>query len=551
MPNKNSKIVFLSVLLIAVLGIIVYANSLHGEFLWDDYHLVKDNTFIRDLSNITKYFTGSIGAGAQRAYHFYRPLQTLTYAIDYVFWKQDVTGYHLTNMLLHILTALSVYWLINVLFKDNLIALFTGLFFVAHPLHTEAVAYIAGRSDSLAAMFMFLCMVFYVKNAERKSASLRIIMALAYIAALLSKESAMFLPMPLLLYHYTFKKKINAIDFGSLLAIAISYIIVRATVLKGMLTDIINNTTIADRMPGFFVAIFNYIKLLLFPFGLHMEYAEKLFFWSDPKAFLGTLLVFLCVGFAFKKKKANNLIFFSILWFFLLLTPYSNIYPINAYMAEHWLYVPSVGFFLLIAYGFRLSYKIERFKYITIALIIGLLSFYSVLAIRQNVSWGNPFLFYNRLLKYVQDSETVYNNLGVLYAQKDDYQKAIEMFKKSIDIKFYYDDPYFNLGKSYKMLGRYKEAIDFYEKGLQYTKNPVKLGTYYDMGEAYTNAGKYPQAISIYKKIIEVNPVDGHAFHNLSVIYLQKGERDLAMQYYNEAAKRGLNDQALLESIRS
>ena len=155
----------LPLILITVLGFAVYGNAINGAFLWDDQLLIKDNQYIRDYSYLGQIFSSDTEAGAGEQSGFWRPIQIFTYTIEYSLWQLNASGYHLTNIILHILVALSVFWLVNILFDNQRLALFTGLLFVAHPIHTGAVAYISGRADSLAALFMLLCFVFYSKTA--------------------------------------------------------------------------------------------------------------------------------------------------------------------------------------------------------------------------------------------------------------------------------------------------------------------------------------------------------------------------------------------------
>ena len=161
---SSEAITILSLVLIALLGFGVYAESLQGEFLLDDYVLVKDNVRIKSWFNLPRLFTEQIAAGGGRKWHAYRPLQMITYMTDYSLWRLNPRGYHFTNILLHLAAALSIFWLVNLLFGDRLTSLFTTLLFVAHPVHTGAVSYISGRADSLAAAAMVLCLVFYLKN---------------------------------------------------------------------------------------------------------------------------------------------------------------------------------------------------------------------------------------------------------------------------------------------------------------------------------------------------------------------------------------------------
>jgi len=313
---KKKHILF-SVFLIIVLGFAVYSNSLGGEFLWDDRYLVKENIHIRDWSNLEQVFTRDIGAGAGRKYNFYRPIQICTYMVDYSFWKMNPRGYHLTNILLHISVALALFWFINLLFQNRHLSLIASSLFVVHPIHTEVVSYISGRSDSLSALFMILCCIFYIKQLTLKNISIFMLMVASYALALLSRESSLILPAALLLYHFTFQKKIKPAFFCPLLALSFIYVILRLTVLKFTTPEAAQvSTVLLERLPGFFVVLFKYIQLLFLPFNLHMEYGGKLFAFSDPKAIFGILIFVILVIVAFRKREENNLVMFSVLWFF-------------------------------------------------------------------------------------------------------------------------------------------------------------------------------------------------------------------------------------------
>ncbi|KPK42993.1 MAG: hypothetical protein AMJ78_00005, partial [Omnitrophica WOR_2 bacterium SM23_29] len=289
-PIKKGTIL-LSIALIIILGFVAYGNSLNGELLWDDHYLVKKNLFIKNPAYLPNIFTENIGAGGKGRFSFYRPLQILTYMVDYSLWELNAMGYHLTNTLLHILVAIGIYWLINVLCSDNLLSLFTALLFVVHPVHTEAVTYISGRADSLVAILMLLCIIFYIKNINKGNLALYAVMVLSYILALLSRENSLILPVLILLYHYAFKMRIKPKLFLPLLGLACLYIVLRVGVFRFMLPHEGCPYTTLQRIPGFFVAITNYSRLLLLPFDLHMEYGLKYFTLSNPKALLGAAIL--------------------------------------------------------------------------------------------------------------------------------------------------------------------------------------------------------------------------------------------------------------------
>jgi len=334
-PPAKKAVILASIALVIVLGFAVYANSLNGKFVYDDRDLIENNTLIKEWPISPKIFTTYFAQGSCEKSPFYRPFQMIAYAIDYRMWKLNVVGYHLTNILLHILAALCVYWLINILFNDKILSALTAVFFAVHPIHTGVVNYISSRADSLYLFFMLASFIFYIKSLKAKGVACYIIMVSSYSLALLSKENSLILPALILLYHYTFREKIRFREFLSISGVAFIYVLLRTTVLKYLITGVISNTTLIQRIPGFFAAVATYVRLIFLPFGLHMEYGAPLFNFTDPKAIYGLGILAALIFCAFKTIKTIRLIFFSLSWFLITLIPVSNLYPINAYMAEN------------------------------------------------------------------------------------------------------------------------------------------------------------------------------------------------------------------------
>lgn len=495
---------YLCLFLIIFVGFAIYSSSLNGQFIWDDDVLVKNNSYIKSWSNVDKLFAGGIstyfsGAGL----NFYRPLQMITYTADYSLWKLDIRGYHLTNILLHIGVALLIYFFINILFSDAFLACLTSVFFVSHPVHTEAVSYISGRSDSLSALFMILCFIFYIKALHADNMVFNIIVVLSYICAILSRETSLILPILFLLYHYAFQKKIKLKIFFLILAISFLYVLFRLTILRSLLDSPAHSSAFLERLPGFFIALYSYIKILAVPCNLHMGYGAILFDFSDIRVSFGLLILVFSLAYALRAKKSSKLIFFSISWFFIALLPVSNIYPINAYIAEHWLYIPSIGVFLLIANGLRCMYRQERLRRAAIFIIIVLLALSSYFTIRQNEYWKDPVDFYKRTIKYVPGNNSLYLNLGMAY---------------------------FNIGKK-------EEAASVFKKAIQV--NPNNADAYNNLGNIYSDIGNKEDVISAYKKAIEINPDYAGAYFNLFLFYFREKQYSLAIECCDKAIERG------------
>lgn len=527
----------IAVALIVILGFVIYANSLDGKFIWDDNILIKDNAFLRDWSNVPKIFSHDWGAGAGQNYNFYRPLCIFTHLVNYSIGTLNVTGYHLVNIMLHILVSLALYRLILILFGERILSLLASLLFVAHPVHTEVVSYISGRVDSLAALFMFVCFMFYVKSLAVDNLLFRILALLSYVLALLSKENSLILPLLILLYHYSFKKKIKIGFFNSLLLVSCVFIVLRLKILHSAQFFLLSPINALQRIPGVFIAIINYVRLLMLPFNLHMEYGKPLFSFTNPVALFGCVVSVLLLIYAVGRKNKNNLIFFSIFWFFITLLPVSNIYPIGFYMAEHYLYLPSIGFFLILANCIRFLYKSKKFRMLGISSAVGLLIFYSFLTIKQNGYWKEPIAFYERSLEYAPHTPRLLNWLGNAYTCEGKYKKAIVTFEEAMKNNPAYPKTYNNLGYVYATVGRDEKAIALFEQAIRL--DPDYADAYSNLGSTYGINRQNKKAMTFYKKALEIDPYHVRSHCGLASIYYFEEHYDLAAEHRDKALKLG------------
>jgi tetratricopeptide (TPR) repeat protein len=549
----KTKTKLLHIILLVLLGVIVYLNSRQGEFVWDDYSSVKNNAYIRSWKLAPCVFTKDLVVAVFKQHNTYRPLETITYMIDYFFWKLNPQGYHLTNIFLHILTVLCLYEVIMLLFGNSSLALGTAALFLVHPVHVEVVSYISGRNDILALLFMLLSFIFYIKCTQARNPVFYLSAFLSYGLALLSKENALILPLLLLLYHYAFRKKINLLCFISVVSLAGIFVFLRLTLLKSALLKLSTIETVFDRLPGVFAALVDYLRLLFVPFNLHMDYGKLLFSWADPKVLLGVLIFLSLLLVGWRKRKTDTLVFFSIAWFFLAFLPVSNIYALPFYMAEHWLYVPSIGFFLFVVQRIlslsqtkktkpyaslvhsrpenrtlqgadeQLSRSVFRFKKPRAFsprsfIFIGLLCFYSLLTIHQNNYWRDPIAFYQRTLRFSPDKSGLYNNLGMVYEERGLTGEAVIAYQKAIECNPDSVQSYNNLGLLYSSLGRQAEAILLYKKAIRL--NPLYPDSYNNLAVIDATLNKSGEAIELCRKAVELNPNYVSAYYNLGTIYL-------------------------------
>jgi tetratricopeptide (TPR) repeat protein len=243
-------------------------------------------------------------------------------------------------------------------------------------------------------------------------------------------------------------------------------------------------------------------------------------------------------------REKRNLIF-GVFFFLITLLPVLQIIPVGqAIASDRYMYIPSIGLFLLAGNGFQYLFR-KTFKYNSIARVF-LLILFGVIIITLTFStwqrchiWKDSITLWNDVLKKYPATWAALNNRGGAHLIKGDYEKAIIDFKQSIRFYPNYSGVYFNLCTAYLSSGRYEEAI-------QECKNTIKLKpdyweAYKNLGDTFLAARKYNEAIAMYMKTIEINPQCATAYNNLAVIYYYTKQYDNSVKHFKKAIELGYN----------
>lgn len=530
---------------------LIYSNSLHNQFVFDDIPLILKNPSIRDLKKIPLYFTSETKRVP------YRPLRWITYAIDYQFSTLNPLGYHISNITLHLLTSLLVYLIISVLAGNSRLALFATILFAVHPVHTDSVTYISGRRDILSTLFYLLGFYLFLKSRKNKRLKLLILSFAAYLLAIASKEMAATLPAIFLFYDLTH----NLPDKGTLikrLSAAFKKIISshKLFYLSFFITAILFTCyKVFIKSPSNKVGLYGgdlyiqlltvskilvyYIKLLLFPINLIADYSFNSFPLSHSlyePAILFSLTVLCAIAFLTSKLLLRNKIMaFALIWFFVTLLPVCHIFPHHELLAEHYLYLPSFGFVLLIALVLESLIISTRWRYqiyIAFTLLILLLS---IRTFYRNYDWKNSFTLWGKTIKTVPNCARALNNLGIEYYDQKDFKQAKALFQRTITIQPSYEKAYYNLGNLYRSQQQFKQALEMYQKSAQL--KPKSFKTHNNLGNAYAMQKLYDQAIKEYRRALKLKPRYAQAQNNLGNVYRSLGKIDLAIVHYQKALK--------------
>ncbi|MFH1691620.1 MAG: tetratricopeptide repeat protein [Candidatus Omnitrophota bacterium] len=584
--HENER--FITVLLFLFVAIVSYCNILSGEFIWDDHCLIVDNLLIRHWDNFGRIFSSELHQNSFTNY--YRPLQVLSYMIEYPLFKVNPAGYHAVNIFLHFLAGVLLFSFLKNLTHRHFLSATVGLLFIVHPINVSAVAYISGRADLLAAVFIFSSLVFYLKAfytctvseytsgacpgrlhlddssplfLSKKKSFYFLLSLFMGILALLSKETAAALPFAICGLDILFLKRKNRLKrIGLYFVVVLMYLCARLTFLnfssgnpffckKGFA---VFDVGFFARCAIFFKTLLIYVGSIFIPVNLHMERIiarEHVYMFH----YAGILLCLLLCFYVFKKvisgsRFLTKLFIFGIFWFFVWLMGQSA-FVLPKIMADHFLYLSSIGIFLIIA----IFVEALRTKKIVVTILC--LYFCSFTWLYTQI-WNNELSFFQWTVRHASSSYKVHDCLADLYLRMDRPDDAIAEYKtilsesfgivcdKDIAILAQKTDSFdlkdqkreiassvfYNLGVVYVRQGKLQDARVAYLNALKL--NPETEQVYNNLGLLYVKTGDLRKAEEMYKKAIDLNGCYVQAYNNLAVLYAQRGDYDRAIIFWKE-----------------
>jgi tetratricopeptide (TPR) repeat protein len=276
----------------------------------------------------------------------------------------------------------------------------------------------------------------------------------------------------------------------------------------------------------------DYFKLLILPINLHLS--RNL---GYPTGFWGIfiswfILIFLAAGgifFLFRRRSRS--LNFLFCWFFIFLLPQTGIFPINAFVAEHFVYLSSISFFI------ALSFLLHKYLSKKFLLIVGstLVLAYGVISFSQNFTWRSPIVFYERILKFSPDSFLARNNLGVQYEMNGQYFDAISQYQEAAKLKPARIEPHANLASIYSKMGRFNQTEKEYiilQKLTPYNKSGELQN---NIAGFYEKQGNFNQALRYYKLALLLDPTLKFARFNAGRLYAQKKDTAKALDLIFES----------------
>ncbi len=466
---SSSKTNKLALFLLIGLILPIYSNSFYSSWHFDDYHsIIKNgNIHINDLSisELKKSLYASTDAGAYAGKKLYRPVSTITFALNWYFGTNKVLGYHIVNMTIHTVTAFFLFLTMQQLLTSPKLspfhlkhacslALLSAAFWAINPIHTQAVTYIVQRMASLAAMFYILSIYLYCRARLTNRLKQRILFfATSAITALLaigSKENAVMLPASLFLVEIVFFQQISTkkqqFHFKRIACFGVISALVFISFLyfNGTITSIINGYqtrpfTLGQRLLTEGRIVILYISQLFYPDADRLSLSHDIeistsFF--DPWTTAPSLIIIgMLIILAVIRLNKNPIISFAILFFFLNHIIESSIIPLEL-IFEHRNYLPSAFIFMPLALGVMRLFDHYHYKKMMKACIFSFTAFLLIIfgfnTYLRNMAWQTEFSLWNDAARKAPNNSRAIAGLARAYNQKNYSERALYLYKNSL-----------------------------------------------------------------------------------------------------------------------
>ena len=546
-------------LIIACAACLLYANTLTNDLVFDDAYVVTGQKAIRHPWDLREIFGGRYYGELREQDPLYRPLTVWTLALNYGANRvlglpgEHPVGFHLINVLLHALVGCALYWFLTGAGIPTGAGLTASLLFVAHPIHTEAVASVVNRSELLAALFG---LAFLALHRRRNWVA-----AGCYFLALWSKESAaaflgvavwadVCLPgrrgtWPLARYA---GYAVALTTWVGLRAVAVGNRSLPIPRPDNPLVDVplLERVWTAGRVQ------FDYLRLQVWPVGLSSDYSLNqvpvVSGWADPGAlvFLGIVIAGAVASWRLWERHPS--VAFSTAGYAILFSPTSNfLFPIGTIMGERLAYSPSIFLCLLAGYGLWEVYR--RKRRVAVGAVGAVLVFYSSLTVARNRTWANDSVFCRTQVRSAPSSAKAHYGAARQYLITGDLDEAIGHLRRCLEISPERPAVWNTLGTAYIQKGDPNAAVRVFLDALGVYPN--RPGIYYNLGRAYQLTGAYSPAIEAFLTVIRLDRTFVEAYVNLGGVYFQMDRLVDARDVWRRGVALDPGNQVLRDNLKA
>ena len=491
-------------LLLLALAFIVYLPAIHGQFIWDDPLVVLKNPLVTGELNLRSVWL-----------HTDFPLSNVVLWLEWLLWKNNTTGYHVVNMLLHALNAALVWRVLARLKIPG--AWLAGALFAVHPVCVASVAWISELKNTLSLPFFLASLWCHLRfeddSATAKNFQTRCWYWLAlglFIPALLAKTSTVMLPVVLLACAWWRRDRLTRTDWLRtlpffVLSLAFGFMSIWFQQHQAFTTGPVQTEGFAGRLAGAGMALCFYLGKALLPLGLNLIYPSKEIDPAAPSAWLPLLcwglLLFACW---WSRRGWGRPVLFAVGCFTVTLFPvlgfFDMYYLVISRVSDHFNYLPLICAVAAVAAGLRSLLPGKALNWVASLLIVVL----SVLTLQRAGVFATEEGLWQDTLAKNPDSSRAHNNLGGIRAEQGSLNEALPHFEAAVRLDPHNAAAQINLGRALALQGQFEQARPHFEAALQIKPSDPDAHRYY--GEALADVGKKAEAIAHLKEALRLQP---------------------------------------------
>ncbi len=533
-------------LALAAAAVTLYLPVLGHEFVnYDDDHYITDNPALRlglSRAGIAWAFTATHGAN-------WFPLTWLSWLLDYEVHGLDPEGFHLTNLLLHALSAALLFLVLARMTGAPGRSAFVAGVLALHPLHVESVAWAAERKDVLSGLFWVLTMGAYARYVERPSAGRYLMVALCLALGLMAKPMLVTLPLVLLLLDFWPLGRLRSedgrldharvapllLEKAPLLALAALSSVVTVLVQRSAgAVQTFERYSLGTRVANALVAYVRYIRKALWPADLAVYYpqpGDALPAW--PAVLAGLALA----GISFVAVRAwRRRPYLAVGWFWFLgtMVPVIGLVQVGEQaMADRYAYLPLIGLSIAVAWSVAEAAPLRRRPAAGATLAVAALVLLAATASAQVRVWHDSVTLFEHALRLTRENAVAHLNLGAALLNRGQLDEATRHLAEAVRIHPASAEGHGALGEALGRQGRTDEAIEHLRTALRLEP---RLGrTHNSLGKALADRGELDQALVHFREAVALDPANAEAHNNLGGGLARQGKFAEAILSFREA----------------
>ncbi len=535
---------FIICIILAALTFAVYWQVNQFDFvnIDDNIYIIENSHIKSDLSKDAFLWAITTKYG-----DLWNPLVWLSFMVDYQLYGLHAGGYHVTNLILHILSTLLLFWLFCRMTGALWKSAFVAAFFALHPLHVESVAWVSERKDVLSAFFWMLTLCFYVYYTEKPAIKRYLLILVSFVLALLSKPMVITLPVIMILLDYwplgRFESQKGNLFLWQLKEKLPFFVLSVVLILVTLHSTSEQNTmmkafSLGSRFANALVSYVIYLEKTFWPHSMAIFYPfpNSIPFWQVLVSFL--IIILISVAFIFMAKRMPYLLV-GWLWYAVAIAPVSGIIQISITapyaMADRYHYLPSIGIGIILAWGIPFFFRDQNMRAKILPLTaIPFLIILSVLAWEQCGYWENSSVLWSHALKVTKNSFMAHGNLGVAALAKGNHNDALVHLNEALRLKPDHMLLYLNRGGAYAELNQYQSAFSDFNKVIM--NMPNYADAYNCRGVVFSKVGQYQNALKDFNTSIRLKPDNAAIYNYRGTAYAKLGQYQLAISDFEKTS---------------